>query len=103
MRKVYEDLVARELLEAIDIYWDGKSIDFDKEVEIDPEVLINVKGSIDYTYNYEPDTNATYMTWVSVTIDDITVMEDEDGETPHVSINEAFVKKYLEQYLMNIS
>lgn len=102
MRKVLEDAVARELLNEIDIYWDGDSINFDKEVEVD-QVYVAVKGCIDYTYNCEADTNATYMTWVDVTIDDITILEDEDGNTPNVSINETFVEKYLEQYLMDVS
>lgn len=103
MRKVLEDSVARELLNEIDIYWDGNRIDFEKEIEIDPGVYVVVKGSIDYTYNYEPDTNGTYMTWVSVDIEDVTVLEDEDGNAPFVSINESFVEKYLEQYLMDVS
>lgn len=103
MRKVLEDIVARELLNEIDIYWDGNRIDFEQEIEIDSEVYVVVKGSIDYTYNYEEETNGTYMTWVSVDIEDIAILEDEDGNTPNVSINETFVEKYLEQYLMDIS
>lgn len=103
MRKVLEDTVARELLNEIDVYWDGNRIDFEKEVEIDQGVYVVVNGSIDYTYNYEEETNATYMTWVDVTIDDIAILEDEDGNTPNVSINETFVEKYLEQYLMDVS
>lgn len=43
------------------------------------------------------------MTWVNVTIEEMAVQQYKDGEkiaTPH--LNEAFVKKYTEQYLMEI-
>lgn len=43
------------------------------------------------------------MTWVNVTIEEMTVQQYKDGEkivTPH--LNETFVKKYTEQYLMEI-
>lgn len=43
------------------------------------------------------------MTWVNVTIEEMTVQQYKDGEkivTPH--LNEVFVKKYTEQYLMEI-
>lgn len=101
MRKVTEDIVARELLADIDIYWDGKRIDFDREVEIEHDV-IHVKGSIDYTYSYEEDTNATTMTWVSVDIEECDVSRDEDYPGMATRVNEAFIKKYLEQYLIEL-
>lgn len=99
MRKVIEDTIAREVVSSIDIYWDGRRIDFNVDVEIEDDIVA-VKGCVDYTYAYEEDTNATTMTWVEVTIDDIVVSHDEDSTRLPVSINERFVKKYLEQYLI---
>ena len=43
------------------------------------------------------------MTWVNVTIEEMTVQKYKDGElvsAPH--LNEVFVKKYTEQYLLEI-
>jgi hypothetical protein len=103
MNKVYEDILASELADAIDIYWDGSRIKLSHTIEIDNDLFADVNGHIDYEYTREEDTNAIYMTWVSVTIDSMNVEQYEDGEliekAPH--LNEVFVKKYLEQYLLS--
>ena len=102
MNKVYEDLLAEDIADSIDIYWDGEPIEFWHNVELEVELFADVKGRVDYTYSYEEDTNSTRMTWVNVTIDSLTFDKYEDGEltdkAPH--LNEVFVKKYLEQYLL---
>jgi hypothetical protein len=100
MNKVLEDLIALELSNRIDFYWDGSRVKFREEVEIDSGISVYVEGYFDYTYSHEDDTNATYMTWVEVNITDLEIMEDEDGNIPNVSINKSFVEKYLEQYLL---
>lgn len=99
MRKVYEDLVAAELAEVIDICFDGRTFHFDEEVEIE-DYVINVSGSIDYAYTREDDTDAIYITWMQADIKSIEVSKDEDSEAEDIHLNETFVKKYLEQYLM---
>ena len=102
MNKVYEDLLAEDIAETIDICWDGEPIAFWHNVELEVELFADVKGRVDYTYSYDEDTNSTRMTWVNVTIDSLTFDKYEDGEltdkAPH--LNEVFVKKYLEQYLL---
>lgn len=100
MNKVLEDLIALELSNRIDFYWDGSRVKFSDEVEVDQGISVYVEGYFDYTYCHEDDTNGIYMTWVEVNITDLTVMEDEDGNVPNVSINKSFVEKYLEQYLL---
>lgn len=102
MRKVLEDILAEDIAESIDIRWDGEPIKFWHNVELEVELFADVKGRIDYTYEYEEETNSTRMTWVNVTIDSLSLEKYEDGEltdkAPH--LNEVFVKKYLEQYLL---
>lgn len=101
MNKVIEDAIAREVVSDIDIYWDGRRIDFNVDVEIEDDI-VTVKGCVDYTYAYEEDTNATTITWVEVTIDDIIVSHDEDSTRLPVNVNERFVKKYMEQYIIEL-
>lgn len=102
MRKVLEDLLAEDIAQSIDICWDGQPVDFWRNVELENELFADVKGRVDYTYSYEEDTDSTRMTWVNVTIDSLTLDQYEDGEktdkAPH--LNEGFVKKYIEQYLL---
>ena len=102
MRKVLEDSLARDLIQAIDITWDGRTTPFYHNVELEPELYVDIRGYVDYTYRRTED-NTLSMTWVNVTIEEMTVQQYKDGEkiaTPH--LNEAFVKKYTEQYLMEI-
>ena len=102
MRKALEDSLARDLVQAIDITWDGRATSFYHNVELEPELYVDIKGYVDYTYQSTEDGTLS-MTWVNVTIEDITVQQYKDGEkivTPH--LNEVFVKKYTEQYLMEI-
>ena len=102
MRKVLEDSLARDLVQAIDITWDGQTTKFWHNVELEPELYVDIKGHVDYTYQSTEDGTLS-MTWVNVTIEEMTVQQYKDGEkivTPH--LNEAFVKKYTEQYLMGI-
>jgi hypothetical protein len=102
MRKVLEDDLARDLIQAIDITWDGRTTPFYHNVELEPELYVDIRGHVDYTYRRTED-NTLSMTWVNVTIEEMTVQQYKDGEktaTPH--LNEAFVKKYIEQYLMEI-
>ena len=106
MRKVYEDLLAEELAEVIDLYYDSKSIEFDEEIELESELFITTKGTIDYTHRREDDTNSVYITWIDVNIYSIEIAQYRDGEqiTPTIQhLNPNFVEKYLEQYLMNRS
>lgn len=104
MRKVYEDTIAQEIVGSIDIYWDGKTIEFDESVDIDLDASVQVVGSIDYTMRHEEDTDSTYMTWVSVDIREVNIIQYKDGEeiTPTFHLNERFIQKYMEQYLLNI-
>lgn len=102
MRKVLEDDLALDLIQAIDITWDGRTTSFHHNVELEPELYVDIRGYVDYTYRRTED-NTLSMTWVNVTIEEMTVQQYKDGEkiaTPH--LNEAFVKKYTEQYLMEI-
>lgn len=102
MRKVLEDVLAAELIQAIDITWDGQTTQFSHNIELEPELHVDIKGCVDYTYRCDEDGTLS-MTWVNVTIEDMTVQKYKDGEktsTPH--LNEVFVKKYTEQYLMDI-
>lgn len=104
MTKILEDLLAEDIAQSIDITWDGHTIEFWHNVELECELFADVRGTVDYTYEYEEDTNALIMTWCSVDIESLDVQQYKDGEpttTPH--LNEVFVKKYLEQYLMSKS
>lgn len=102
MRKVLEDILAEDTAESIDIYWDGREIEFWHNVELETELFADIRGRVNYEYEYEEDTNSTRMTWVEVTIDSLSLDKYEDGmltdKAPH--LNEVFVKKYLEQYLL---
>jgi CRISPR/Cas system CSM-associated protein Csm5 (group 7 of RAMP superfamily) len=102
MRKVLEDICAEDTAQSIDIYWDGQPVTFWHNVELENELFFDIRGRVDYTYSYEEDTNSTRMTCVNVTIDSMSLDQYEDGEltdkAPH--LNEVFVKKYLEQYLL---
>lgn len=102
MNRVYESLVAQELLEAVDIYWDGHRVMIDEEIELEPDLFVTVNGHIDYTYNHEEDNDSTYMTWVEVTIDNVEVQQFRDSEEvkPSIHLNPAFIKKYYEQLLI---
>ena len=102
MRKVLEDALAEDLVEAIEITWDGQTTKFWHNVEIEPELYVDIIGHVDYTYRCDQDGNPS-MTWVNVTIEKMTVQKFADGEeitAPH--LNEVFVKKFTEQYLMDI-
>lgn len=102
MRKVLEDSLAEDLIQAIDITWDGRTTPFHHNVELEPELYVDIKGCVDYTYQSTEDGTLS-MTWVNVTIEEMTVQKYKDGElvsAPH--LNEVFVKKYTEQYLMEI-
>lgn len=102
MRKVLEDDLARDLIQAIDITWDGRITPFYHNVELEPELYVDIRGHVDYTYQSTEDGTLS-MTWVNMTIEEMTVQQYKDGEkttTPH--LNEVFVKKYTEQYLMEI-
>lgn len=102
MRKVLEDSLAEDLVQAIDITWDGRTTPFHHNVELEPELYVDIKGCVDYTYQSTEDGTLS-MTWVNVTIEEMTVQKYKDGElvsAPH--LNEVFVKKYTEQYLLEI-
>lgn len=102
MNKVYEDLLAQELSEVIEINWDNHPVTFSETIEIDNELFVQIRGTVNYLSEYEEDTNYDYMVWVDVDIEYMEVTQYEDGESvPPVHINEKFVKKYLEQYLMS--
>lgn len=104
MRKVLEDALAEDLAEAIEftITWDGQTTQFWHNVELEPELYVDISGHVDYTYRCDEDGNLS-MTWCNVTIEKMTVQKFADGEevtAPH--LNEVFVKKFTEQYLMDI-
>lgn len=102
MRKVYEDLLAEEIAGSIDICWDGEPIKFSHQVELENELFVETSGIVEYTYEYDESTDYIYMTWCSVTIEDLSVNQFRDGDeiTPNVHFNSRFVEKYTEQYLM---
>ena len=71
-------------------------------MELEPELYVDIKGYVDYVYRSTED-GALSITWVNVTIEEMTAQQYKDGEkivTPY--LNEVFVKKYTEQYLMEI-
>lgn len=79
MRKVLEDDLARDLIQAIDITWDGRTTPFYHNVELEPELYVDIRGHVDYTYRSTED-NTLSMTWVNVTIEEMTVQQYKDGE-----------------------
>ena len=102
MRKVLENALAEDLAQAIEITYDGQTTKFWHNVELEPELYVDISGHVDYTYRCDKDGTPS-MTWVNVTIEKMTAQQYRDGMgivTPH--LNEAFVKKYTEQYLMEI-
>jgi hypothetical protein len=102
MSKVLEDILARDIADNLDFFWDGSRITIDHTTDIDNH-YVKVSGVIDYQYYHEDDTDSTYMTWVDVTIDEIIVEHyDDDDPSPTPHFNEAFVEKYLEQYLLTL-
>ena len=44
MRKVLEDDLARDLVQAIDITWDGRTTPFYHNVELEPELYVDIRG-----------------------------------------------------------
>lgn len=45
MRKVLEDELARDLVQAIDITWDGRTTSFHHNVELEPELYVDIFGA----------------------------------------------------------
>lgn len=102
MNKVFEDLLAQELSEVIEIRWDNHPVTFSETLEIDNELFVQIRGTVNYLSEYEEETNYHHMVWMDVDIEYMEVTQYEDGEPiPPIHINEKFVKKYLEQYLMS--
>jgi len=102
MNKVYEDLLAQELSEVIEINWDNHPVTFSETIEINNELFVQIRGTVNYLSEYEEETNYHHMVWMDVDIEYMEVTQYKDGEPiPPVHINEKFVKKYLEQYLMS--
>ena len=103
MRRVMEDVVAQELSDIIEINWDNQPINFHEAIELESETFVEISGTVKYLSTYEEDTNSTYMEWVDVDIDEMEITQYRDDEPiePTIHLNETFIKKYLEQYLMS--
>lgn len=46
MRKVLEDSLARDLAQAIDVTWDGRTTSFHHNVELEPELYVTSKVAL---------------------------------------------------------
>lgn len=99
MHKVIEEILAEELMSQIDILWDNERVKINCTVDIEDMSYV-VNGHIDYLCKYEEETNASYMTSVSVYIESIKAY-NEDGEI-ECHLNEHFVEKYLQQYISDL-
>ena len=102
MRFLAEDTLAMELAEMIKDGFDYNErvgcMPFSLNVEVDTNEQVYVAGSLTYSVGYEEDVNYVFISFASVSIDDMKVY-NSDGEEVKCKYNVAKIEEYIKNYL----
>lgn len=98
-----EWLIAEEICDGLEMLSAEGRVEFDKVVELDDLVFVEVAGAVTYESHYEEATNYRYLTFASTEIDAIKVEQYDDGGDAvpvTVRVNERLIAKYITKILM---
>lgn len=102
MRFLVEDTLAHEIAEMIKSDFDYNERrgyrPFSYEFDFDQNEVISVEGSLDFLVGYEEDVNYVFISFASVSIDDMRVY-NSDGEEVKCKYNVAKIEEYIKNYL----
>jgi hypothetical protein len=98
-----EWLIAEEICDGLEMLSAEGRVEFDKEVELDGFLFVEVVGAVTYESRYEDAVNYRYLTYASTEIDAVKVSQyDADGDAVPVTarVNERLIAKYITLILM---
>jgi hypothetical protein len=98
-----EWLIAEEICDGLEFLSAEGRVEFDKEVELDGFLFVEVVGAVTYESHYEEATNYRYLTYASTEIEAVKVSKyDAGGDAVPVTerVNERLIAKYITLILM---
>lgn len=98
-----EWLIAEEICDGLEFMSAEGRVEFDKEVELDDFLFVEVVGAVTYESHYEEATNYRYLTYASTEIDAVKVSKyDAGGDAVPVAerVNERLIAKYITNILL---